>query len=191
LRSSTSQSPAGCRRSPPDGSEAGAAIRCDPPPSVLTYAHPTSPPAETSRTRQVNPPSTRLWSWMSWVQAPPLAACHRRDHMPCRDLTPPQSPLPVSPPVECRDPTGPNWTRSTASPLDRESHIDADLRHGIWGVTYSQCRERMTIENPSRRSYAGRFRSSQWVQPQSGAWSPEPCAQVRILLGAHRIYQRK
>src|SRR5258705_7352015 len=56
-------------------------------------------------------------------------------------------------------------------------------------LPFSRRRERITIGNLPGLAQVVRFRSSQWVPRRSRAWSPEPCAQVRILLGAQvKIY---
>jgi hypothetical protein len=48
-----------------------------------------------------------------------------------------------------------------------------------------RCRERAAIDPGPEPRAATCFRRSQGVRTRVRTWSPEPCAQVRILLGAH------
>lgn len=61
-----------------------------------------------------------------------------------------------------------------------------DLTSGngrVWRAA-PEDRERITRELPARDDREPRFRRSTEVRQPGRTWSPEPCAQVRILVGA-------
>jgi hypothetical protein len=80
-----------------------------------------------------------------------------------------------------RDAAGPAWTRSLSGSLRSDPKQPTRLAMRVLPARAGAGRERIAIEMPQACSRSRCFSRSAPQSAQKAHWSPEPCAQVRVL----------